>query len=145
VLDRRNELRARWETLSRNELEDAIEAVRARGGARDSRLESMCLVVGTCSGRDKSIESETHLGWKVGCCCCLAVSCKAVKVKEVKLLAGKWRPFLVLDGDTVSRSTLTEGDRRHIVNSEQQVAFTIPLEHSTHARVINTYRRRTLR
>lgn len=68
-----------------------------------------------------------------------------MKVKEVKLLAGKWRSFLVLDGDTVSRSTLTEGDRRHIVNSEQQVAFTIPLEHSTHARVINTYRRRTLR
>jgi hypothetical protein len=26
VLDRRNELRARWETLSRRELEDAIEA-----------------------------------------------------------------------------------------------------------------------
>jgi hypothetical protein len=86
----------------------------------------MCLVVGTCSSRDKSIENETHLGWKVGGCCCLAVSCEAVKVKEVKLLAGKWRSFLVLDGDTVSRSTLTEGDRRHIVISEQQVAFDTP-------------------
>jgi hypothetical protein len=94
----------------------------------------MCLVVGTCSSRDRSIESETHLGWKVSGCCCLAVSCEAVKVKEVKLLARKWRPFSVLDGD-----------RRHIVISEQQVAFTIPLEHSIYARVINTYLRRTLR
>jgi len=68
VLDRRNELRARWETLSRRELEDAIEAVR------------------TCEG---SIESETHLGWKVGGCCCLAVSCEVVKVEEVKLWRGK--------------------------------------------------------
>lgn len=68
MLDRRNELSARWETLSRREPEDAIEALRA------------------CEG---SIEIETHLGCKVGGCCCLAVSCEAVKVEEVKLLRGK--------------------------------------------------------
>ena len=73
VLDRRNELRTRWETLSRRELEDAIEAVRA------------------CEG---SIESETHLGWKVGGCFCKEMSCEAVKVEEVKLLAGKYRGYL---------------------------------------------------
>jgi hypothetical protein len=42
VLDRRNELGARWETLSRNELEDAIEAVRARGGSLETLDLSRC-------------------------------------------------------------------------------------------------------
>ena len=118
VLDRRNKSRARWETLSRRELEDAIEAV------------------GVCEG---SIESETHLGWKVGGCCCLAVSCEAVKVEEVKLLRGKERP------SEISTSTLLEGGGCHMIISERQVAFMIPLEHSTHAHVISTCFRRTLR
>ena len=42
VLDRRNELRARWETLSRKELEDAIEAVRACAGSLETLDLSRC-------------------------------------------------------------------------------------------------------
>jgi hypothetical protein len=42
VLDRRDELRTRWETLSRKELEEAIGAVRAREGSLETLDLSRC-------------------------------------------------------------------------------------------------------